>query len=298
MEHEECDVSRVLFELFLNKLFCIKKNNNFASIIHLPMNRLLPIALILFLSSMCFGQEVETVSERFHYRYLKKEQTKEQIQKDNEERQRNWQEELEAMKANLAEGQRVSDNVKVEVLTDAQPPDLIVSVAYETLNLSEEADDYALGKYTIQNSNACMLMCNFLKDKLENDLAEYLKEGTKVDVKITGATDGVPIRSKIAYNGEYGDFTDKPIILNGSPYNMTVTQKMGIKTNGQLAFLRTQGVEHFLKTEVEPLKHTENTFQEFAVENKEKGGGYRRVSVEMTIRGAFADVEPENTKKP
>ena len=262
------------------------------------MNRLLPIALILFLSSMCFGQEVETVSERFHYRYLKKEQTKEQIQKDNEERQRNWQEELEAMKANLAEGQRVSDNVKVEVLTDAQPPDLIVSVAYETLNLSEEADDYALGKYTIQNSNACMLMCNFLKDKLENDLAEYLKEGAKVDVKITGATDGVPIRSKIAYNGEYGDFTDKPIILNGSPYNMTVTQKTGVKTNGQLAFLRTQGVEHFLKTEVEPLKHTENTFQEFAVENKEKGGGYRRVSVEMTIRGAFADVEPENTKKP
>ena len=79
---------------------------------------------------------------------------------------------------------------------------------------------------------------------------------------------------------------------------MTVTQKTGVTTNGQLAFLRTQGVEHFLKTEVEPLKRTENTFQEFAVENKEKGGGYRRVSVEMTIRGAFADVEPEKTKQP
>lgn len=247
---------------------------------------------------MSFGQEVETVSERFHYRYLKKEQTKEQIQKDNEERQRNWQEELEAMKANLAEGQRVSDNVKVEVLTDAQPPDLIVSVSYETLSLAEEADDYALGRYTIQNSNACMLMCNFLKNKLEKDLAEYLKEGTKVDVKITGATDGNPIRSRIAYKGEYGDFNAKPITLNGAPYNMTVTQKTGITTNAQLAFMRTQGVEHFLKTEVEPLKHTENTFQEFAVENKEKGGGYRRVSVEMTIRGAFSDVEPEKTEKP
>ena len=262
------------------------------------MKRILLVTIFVFLSVLCFGQEVETVSERFHYRYLKKEQTKEQIQKDNEERQRNWQEELEAMKANLAEGQRVSDNVKVEVLTDAQPPDLIVSVAYETLNLSEEADDYALGKYVIQSSNACMLMCNFLKDKLENDLAEYLKEGTKVDVKITGATDGVPIRSKIAYKGEYGDFIDKPITLNGTPYNMTVTQKTGVTTNGQLAFLRTQGVEDFLKTQVETLKHTENTFQEFAVENKEKGGGYRRVSVEMTIRDAFADVEPEKTEKP
>ena len=86
--------------------------------------------------------------------------------------------------------------------------------------------------------------------------------------------------------------------MNGEPYNMAVTQKTGITTNGQLAFLRTQGVEDFLKTQVEPLKHTDNTFQEFAVENKEKGGGYRRVSVEMTIRGAFSDVEPEKTVKP
>ena len=82
------------------------------------MNRLLLTALLISLSALSFGQEVETVSERFHYRYLKKEQTKEQIQKDNEERQRNWQEELETMKSNLAEGQRVSDNVKVTVSTD------------------------------------------------------------------------------------------------------------------------------------------------------------------------------------
>ena len=262
------------------------------------MKKLLLTTILIALSAMSFGQEVETVSERFHYRYLKKEQTEEQIQKDNEERQRNWQEELEAMKANLAEGQRVSDNVKIEVQTEVQDNNLIISVAYETLVVANAADDYALGKYTIQNSNACMLMCNFLKNKLEKDLAEYLKESTKVDVKITGATDGNPIRSRIAYKGEYGDFTDKPITLNGEPYNMTVTQKTGITTNAQLAFMRTQGVEHFLKTEVEPLKHTENSFQEFAVENKEKGGGYRRVSVEMTIRGAFADVEPEKTEKP
>jgi len=262
------------------------------------MKKFLIMTMLVSLSAIGFGQEVETVSERFHYRYQKKEQTKEQIQKDNEERQRNWQEEIEAMKADLDESQRVSDNVKVTVTTNVQHPDLVVSVAYETVVVSEAADDYALGKYAIENSNACMLMCNFLKSKMENELAEYLKEGTKVDVKITGATDGTPIRSKIAYLGEYGDFVGKPITLNGAPYNMTVTQKTGITTNGQLAFLRTQGVEDFLKTKVEALKHTENTFQSFAVENKEKGGGYRRVSVEMTLRNAFADVEPEKTEKP
>ncbi len=257
------------------------------------MKRFLFLTCLVLLSVLCFGQTVETVSERFHYQYLKKEQTKEQIQQDNEERQRNWQEELEQMREGL-----ISDNVKIEVQTDVQEDNLVIAVAYETLVVADAADDYALGKYTIQNSNACMLMCNFLKNKMENDLLEFLKQGTKVDVKITGATDGTPIRSKIAYQGEYGDFTDKAITLNGAPFKMTVTQKTGVTTNGQLAFLRTQGVEHFLKTEVEPLKHTQNTFQSFAVENKEKGGGYRRVSVEMTIHDAFKEVEPENTVKP
>ncbi len=257
------------------------------------MKRFLFLTCLVLLSVLCFGQTVETVSERFHYQYLKKEQTKEQIQQDNEERQRNWQEELEQMREGL-----ISDNVKIEVQTDVQDDNLVIAVAYETLVVADAADDYALGKYTIQNSNACMLMCNFLKNKMENDLLEFLKQGTKVDVKITGATDGTPIRSKIAYLGEYGDFTDKAITLNGAPFKMTVTQKTGVTTNGQLAFLRTQGVEHFLKTEVEPLKHTENAFQSFAVENKEKGGGYRRVSVEMTIHDAFKDVEPEKPVKP
>ena len=266
------------------------------------MNKVLPTLLLVLLSAVCFGQAVttvdtvETVSDRFHYIYLKKEQTKEQIQKDNEERQRNWQEELEQMKAGLEEGQRVSDNVKIEVQTDVQDDNLIVSVAYETLVVADAADDYALGKYNVENSNACMLMCSFLKDKMENDLVDLLKQGTEVDINITGATDGTPIRSKIDYKGEYGDFNNKDIFLNGKPYKMTVTRQSGVRTNGQLAFLRTQGVEHYLKNQVEPLKHTSNLFHSFAVENKEKGGGYRRVSVEITIHGAFAVVEPEKTK--
>ena len=266
------------------------------------MRIFLLIATIVLLGLTGLGQEVqkvEAVSERFHYRYLKEEKPSiEQLQKDNEERQRNWQEEFEAMKASLDDADRISDNVRVTVTTDVQHPNLIVSVAYETVIMTDAADDYALGKYTIGDSKACTFMCNFLKSKMENELADYLKPDTKVDVKVTGATDGTPIRSKIDYKGEYGDFTDKDITLNGKPNKMTVTQKTGVTTNGQLAFLRTQGVEHFLKTSVEPLKHTQNTFQSIAVENKEKGGGYRRVSVEMTIHDAFANVEPEKPKKP
>ena len=263
------------------------------------MKRVLLTTTLLWLGLVGYSQQVETVSERFHYRYLKEEKPSiEQIQKDNEDRQRNWQEELEAMKASLDNSNRISDNVRVTVTTDVRHPDLIVSVAYETVIMTDAADDYALGKYTIGDSKACTFMCNFLKAKMEKELVEYLKPNTKVDVKVTGATDGTPIRSTIDYKGEYGDFTDKPITLNGDPFMMTVTRQTGVKTNGQLAFLRTQGVEQFLKAQVEPLRHTQNTFQEFAVENKEKGGGYRRVSVEMTIHDAFANVEPENTKKP
>lgn len=266
------------------------------------MRKLLLTTMLFGMCLASFGQTVqtvETVSERFHYRYLKQEKPSiEQIQKDNEERQRNWQEEFDSMRAGLDDADRITDNVRVTVTTDVRYPDLVVSVAYETVVVTEAADDYALGKYTIGDSRACTFMCNFLKDKMENELADYLKPGAKVDVKVTGATDGTPIRSKIDYKGEYGEFNGKDITLNGKPYKMTVTRQSGVRTNGQLAFLRTQGVEHFLKSQVEPMKHTQNSFRSLAVENKEKGGGYRRVSVEMTIHDAFADVEPEKTEKP
>ena len=262
------------------------------------MKRFLFITFLTLLSVTCFGQEeikLEKVSDKFHYQYTKQEPSIEQIQKDNAERQRSWQEEFEAMKAELDEGKRVSDNVKVNVTTGVQQLDndinLVVTVSYETLSLEVEGDDYNLGKYAIQNSNACLFMCNFLKMKMENDLKGFIKKGGKVDIKITGATDGTPIRSKIPYNGEFGDINGKAITLNGKPFNMTVTRQTGITNNGQLAFLRSQGVENYIKFKVEPLKQTNNNYQIFAVENEEKGAGYRRVSVEIVIHDAFKDVE-------
>lgn len=259
------------------------------------MNKFILISIMMLFPLSCLCQEQETVSERFHYQYLKKESSLEQIQKENEERQRTWQEEFEAQKAQLDEGKRVSDNVKVNVMTDVQQLDneinLVVTVSYETLSLAVEGDDYTLGKYTIQNSNACIFMCDFLKTKVEKDLSQYIKKGGRIDIKITGTTDGTPIRSKIQYNGEYGDIKDKPITLNGEPYNMTVTRQTGITNNGQLAFLRSQGVENYLKFKLEPLKQTSNNYQIFAVENTEKGGSYRRVSVEIVIHDAFKSEE-------
>lgn len=263
------------------------------------MNKFILITTMLILSITCFGQEKETVSEQFHYIYLKPEDKIEQIKKENEVRQRTWQDDFNAMKAGLGDGQRVSDNVKIDVNTAVQQEDdeinLVVAVSYETISLVvDEADDYALGKYAVQHSNACKLMCKFLKTKMEGELAQFLKKGKRVDVRITGATDGTPIRSKIPYEGEYGDIVNKPIILNGDPFNMTVTKATGITTNGQLAFLRTQGVENYMKRMIETLKQTTNTFQCIAIENKEKGGGYRRVSVEITIHNAFQEDKPSN----
>ena len=182
--------------------------------------------MLLFLGLTVFGQATDTVvtvSDRFHYQYLREEPSIDQLQRDNEERQRSWQEDFEAMKASLGDADRISDNVRVTVTTEVRYPDLIVSVGYETVVISDAADDYALGKYAIENSRACTFMCNFLKSKMENEMASYLRPGTEVLVKVTGATDGTPIRSRIEYRGEYGDFEGKDIILNGNPHRMTVT---------------------------------------------------------------------------
>ena len=229
----------------------------------------------------------------------------EKLQKENQEFQKRWEAELEAKRAALSEEQKVSEAIKIDVMPTVAidtaedggtDMNLKVNFAYSTqpleklgmkVNISTQTDDYPAGTYLPTLSNACRLTLDFTKNKIETELLQYLHPGTKVTIKITGETDGTPVSGKLPYKGEYGDFRDKQIILNGGLNTITVTKETGITSNAQLAFLRTQGVEEFLKTFITPLQLTDNTYQIYAVENKGKGDEFRKISIELIIHGAF-----------
>ena len=207
-------------------------------------------------------------------------------------------ERLKNITNSLTEENAISENVKTDVKASVKEEvnlegnkeiNLHVEYLYEVIKatIEQKTDDFPPGGYKLTSSNAAKLTAKLLKQTIENELSKYFTTGTKVSIKITGTTDGTPIQSAIPYTGDYGNFKDEMYFLNDNLETVSISTGTGIKTNAQLAFLRTQGIRKFLETYVEPLKETDNSFQHFAVVKSEVGSQYRKISVEIVIHDAF-----------
>lgn len=191
----------------------------------------------------------------------------------------------------------ITENTQINVNTEVQPGvdadgnkilNYKVGYEYEVINKEFSAkEDFPSGGYRIERSNAALSLMRIIKNAFEGQFAKYLAEGKQVKIIITGSADASPIRGTIAYSGEYGEYTDEPYYKNGNLDNITVTKASGITTNEQLALMRAAGVKDYVEKNVETLKNTQNEY-EFHVEvAKERGGEFRKISVEFLIMDAF-----------
>ena len=148
-------------------------------------------------------------------------------------------------------------------------------------------EDFPPGKYTVQESGAASSMLKIVQEAFEGDFAQYLKEGKKLKVTISGTADSSPIIRTIPYTGVYGDFVDEPIYENGDLTAITVTKADGIKENRQLAFLRAEGVKNFLEENVANLgkMDTDYTFKVDVAEGK--GSEFRRIKASFVFVDVF-----------
>lgn len=163
-----------------------------------------------------------------------------------------------------------------------------VGYQYEVINKEFSAkEDFPSGGYDIQSSNAAMSLMKIIKNAFEGEFASYLGENKQVKIVITGSADASPIRSKIAYKGQYGEFVDEPYYKDGNLDNITVTKESGITQNEQLALLRAAGVMDYVKNNITTLKNTNNEFEYHVEVAKERGGEYRKINIEFVIVDAF-----------
>ena len=162
-----------------------------------------------------------------------------------------------------------------------------VNFTYEVEPEFSAAEDFAPGKYLVEESGAASSMLKIVKEAFEGDFAQYLKPGQKLRVTISGTADATPIRRVIPYNGAYGDFVDEPIYENGSLTGVTVTQAGGVTENRQLAFLRAEGVKDYLQKNVARLNDMDADYT-FKVDVAEgKGSEFRRITANFVIVDAF-----------
>lgn len=163
----------------------------------------------------------------------------------------------------------------------------VVKFSYQVEPDFSVHEDFAPGKYHVEESGAAKSMLSIVKQAFENDLSQYVKDGKKLNVKISGTADGSPIVRGIAYDGAYGDFDNEPVYQNGQLSGISVNTKDGIKQNEQLAFIRAVGVKDYLEKNVDNLKNMKSDYNYYITVSEDKGGEFRRITTEFTFIDAF-----------
>lgn len=148
-------------------------------------------------------------------------------------------------------------------------------------------DDFAAGKYKIEESNAAMSMLAIVIKAFSEDFAKYIMPGKKLVISVTGSADATPIRGSIAYDGCYGEFENEPYYLGASLSNLTITKATGIKSNEQLAFMRAQGVTSYLNKNLKSVSGMDINYKYSVEVAEDKGSEFRRIGVTFTFVDAF-----------
>lgn len=162
-----------------------------------------------------------------------------------------------------------------------------VNFTYQVDPEFSAAEDFPPGKYVVDESGAASSMLKIVKEAFEGDFSQYIKDGKKLKVTISGTADASPIIRTIPYTGIYGDFVDEPIYENGDLTAITVTKADGIKENRQLAFLRAEGVKDFLQKNVSNLDQMDTDYV-FKVDVAQgKGSEFRRITASFVFVDVF-----------
>jgi len=148
-------------------------------------------------------------------------------------------------------------------------------------------EDFGPGKYKAEDSHAATAMLDIIKKAFDSELGQYLNNGKKASVKITGTADATPILYGIAYDGAYGNFDDEPVYQDDQLTAISINSKNSIKQNEQLAFLRAYGVKDFLDKNVAKLAEMNTDYRYHISVSQDKGSQYRRISTEFTFFDVF-----------
>ncbi|MFI3315411.1 MAG: WD40 repeat domain-containing protein [Rikenellaceae bacterium] len=207
---------------------------------------------------------------------------------------------LEQIKEEVMESAKneniISDHTNIQVstkmvaATDANGNNITnYQIDYE-YNVDAEysaMEDFKPGKFKTDESHAAIAMMDIVKKSLETTFAKYIQEGKKVQIKISGNADALPINGMIRYDGVYGEFKDEPVYKNGQISAITVNKSQGIRENEQLAFLRAYGVKVLLEKSAPEITVMDCDYNYYIEVLKEEGGEFRRIKLELIFVDAI-----------
>jgi hypothetical protein len=162
-----------------------------------------------------------------------------------------------------------------------------VKFSYEVEPGFSATEDFAAGKYRIEESGAGSAMVEIVKKAFEGDLKQYVVAGKKLRVNLLGTADATPILHTLAYDGCYGDIEEEPVYIDRQLNALSVTTKSGIEENEQLALLRALGVQDYLEKNVDGFTTMNRDYRYDVEVSKDKGSEFRRITATFIFVDAF-----------
>ena len=190
----------------------------------------------------------------------------------------------------ISDHTNITVDSRIETAYDANGEKILnykVKFSYEVEPGFSAQEDFGPGKYHIDESGAAKSMLSLVQQALQGDFKQYMESGKKLQINISGTADATPIRSKIVYDGIYGDFEDEPVRKDGKLTGISVNSKTPVQTNEQLAFLRAYGVKDYLEKNVEGLGAMKRDYNYDIAVAEGKGSEFRRIVAEFTFVDAF-----------
>mgnify|MGYP002856039014 FL=1 len=190
----------------------------------------------------------------------------------------------------ISEHTHIDVKTKVEASTDADGKKIMnytIDFNYDVEQEFSAQEDFGPGKYIISQSESAMAMLKIVGNAFENEFKEYLVPRKKVIINITGSADAAPIKSKIAYNEEYGAFNEELVYNKGELTTISLDKSTGITSNEQLALLRAMGVKDYVQKNVQQLNNMQCDYNTYLNVSNERGAEFRRIGIKFVFVDAF-----------
>ena len=195
----------------------------------------------------------------------------------------------EAMNKNvITNNTNIQVDANVETRKDEAGNKIIdynIGFQYDVAAEYSAQEDFTPGEYHTERSGAAKSMCQIIKTAFENEFAQYIKPGAKLQVSITGMADRLKILKGIPYDGCYGDFVAQPI--GNLNQNVTVTKSSGITDNNQLALLRAAGLKEYINKDLTTIQQMDAEYIYNIKIAEQAGGEYRRITIEFKFLNVF-----------
>ena len=256
---------------------------------------LLVVNLSLIAQKKSKGHSIDISGETIEINFPARNKKVEEIKHSDEIKQleNSIQNELKDYTIEMQDQRFISNNVITEVHIDTSNLNgesfLKVTYSYTLLNdtLKFQTDDFGLGKYLINESNALQVTLAVMKKNIEGKLAKYITPNKEISITVNGSADAVPITRIIPNKGEFGEQLSEDCAMDGKIEAMEVTASKGIPSNLTLAFLRSYAVRDYLESNIFLTKFPKLKYHHSAAVSGQRGGQFRRVYIEIVIYNAF-----------